>query len=68
MHSKAAKDRCTMHILGIELAKHSFDVTLLRDDGDRRHKQFANTPSGFTEACTAITSPGIGRSDASHFM
>lgn len=36
-----------MHHLGIDLAKRSFDVTLLRDGGDRRHRQFANTPSGF---------------------
>lgn len=38
-----------MHILGIDLAKLTFDVTLLREGGDRRHKQFANTPSGFSE-------------------
>jgi len=36
-----------MHVLGIDLAKHSFDVTLLRAGGDRRHKQFANTVAGF---------------------
>jgi transposase len=37
-----------MHILGIDLAKRTFDVTLLREGGDRRHRQFANTPAGFT--------------------
>lgn len=38
-----------MHSLGIDLAKHTFDVTLLRASGDRRHRQFANTPTGFRE-------------------
>lgn len=38
-----------MHILGIDLAKHTFDVTLLRAGGDRRHKQFPNTAAGFTQ-------------------
>lgn len=38
-----------MHTLGIDLAKHSFDVTLLREGGDRRHTQFPNTPAGFTQ-------------------
>lgn len=36
-----------MHVLGIDIAKRSFDVTLLRDGGARRHAQFANTASGF---------------------
>ena len=38
-----------MHILGIDLAKRSFDVTLLREGGDRRHKQFPNTSAGFEQ-------------------
>ncbi|KPV49237.1 hypothetical protein SE17_33770 [Kouleothrix aurantiaca] len=38
-----------MHILGIDLAKLTFDVTLLREGGDRRHKQFPNTSAGFEQ-------------------
>ena len=50
-----------MHVLGIDLAKHSFDVTLLREGGDRRHKQFANTPAGFRELHDWLTTQHIDR-------
>jgi transposase len=36
-----------MHILGIDLAKKTFDVTLLTPAGARHHHTFPNTPSGF---------------------
>jgi len=38
-----------VHILGIDLAKRSFDVTVLREGGDRRHKQFPHTSAGFEQ-------------------
>ena len=50
-----------MHILGIDLAKHTFDVTLLREGGDRRHKQFANTPAGFAQLQDWLTTQHIQR-------
>lgn len=37
-----------MHILGIDLAKKTFDVTLLKASGTRHHHTFPNTPSGFS--------------------
>lgn len=48
-----------MHILGIDLAKHTFDVTLLRERGDRRHKQFANTSAGFLQLQDWLTTQHI---------
>lgn len=50
-----------MHTLGIDLAKHSFDVTLLREGGDRRHKQFANSPAGFAEVQDWLRTQHIDR-------
>jgi transposase len=38
-----------MYILGIDLAKKTFDVTLLTPTGTRDHHSFANTLSGFRE-------------------
>jgi transposase len=38
-----------MHILGSDLAKKTFDVTLLTPTGTRDHHSFANTLSGFRE-------------------
>jgi transposase len=38
-----------MHILGIDLAKKTFDVTLLTPAGARHHHTFPNTPAGFRE-------------------
>jgi transposase len=38
-----------MHILGIDLAKKTFDVTLLTPAGARHHHTFPNTPTGFRE-------------------
>jgi transposase len=50
-----------MHILGIDLAKHTFDVTLLREGGDRPHKQFPNTPTGFRALQDWLTTQHIER-------
>jgi transposase len=36
-----------MNVLGIDLAKRTFDVTLLSEDGQRRHQQFPNNLNGF---------------------
>jgi transposase len=36
-----------MHILGIDLAKKTFDVTLLIPTSTRHHRTFPNTPTGF---------------------
>jgi len=36
-----------MHILGSDLAKKTFDVTLLTPAGTRHHHTFPNTPTGF---------------------
>jgi transposase len=36
-----------MYILGIDLAKKTFDVTLLTPAGTRHHRTFPNTPTGF---------------------
>jgi transposase len=36
-----------MYILGIDLAKKTFDATLLTPAGARHHRAFPNTPAGF---------------------
>ena len=36
-----------MHFLGIDIAKASFDATLLAPDGTLAHRVFANSPDGF---------------------
>jgi len=36
-----------MYILGIDLAKKTFDATLLTPTGARHHQAFPNTPAGF---------------------
>jgi transposase len=36
-------------VLGIDVAKAKFDVTLQRPDGKRWHKSFPNTPAGLTQ-------------------
>src|SRR5213078_923632 len=46
-HVPLAAWRKQMHILGIDLAKKTFDVTLLTPAGARHHRTFPNTPTGF---------------------
>jgi transposase len=36
-------------ILGIDIAKEKFDVTVVPETGRPRHRTFANTPSGFAQ-------------------
>lgn len=38
-----------MDVLGIDLAKRSFDATLLTSTGSQHYASFANTPEGFCE-------------------
>jgi transposase len=38
-----------MDDVGIDLAKLTFDATLLRTSGAQHHRTFANTPAGFTQ-------------------
>jgi len=44
-----------MHILGIDLAKKTFDVTLLTPAGARYYHTFANTPTGFGDLWRWVT-------------
>ena len=37
------------HPLGLDVAKRSFDAALLLDNGRYRHRQFTNSPIGFTQ-------------------
>lgn len=41
-----------MDIVGIDLAKLTFDATLLTSSGAQHHHTFANTPAGFTQFAT----------------
>jgi transposase len=49
-----------MHILGIDLAKKTFDVTLLTPAGARHHHTFSNTPTGFRELWRWARAHGAG--------
>src|SRR5262249_44302692 len=46
-NTSLCKGRTFMHILGIDLAKKTFDATLLTPASARHHRTFPNTPSGF---------------------
>jgi transposase len=48
-------------VLGIDIAKAKFDVTLRKADGKRRRKVFANTPAGWSELGTWLGRQGIRR-------
>ena len=49
-----------MHILGIDLAKKTFDVTLLSAADARHHHTFPNTPTGFGELWRWVKQHGAG--------
>jgi len=49
------------HTLGIDIAKASYQVSLRRTNGTRRHKSFPNTPSGHTSLLDWLV-----RHDVSH--
>jgi transposase len=48
-----------MDILGIDLAKLTFDVTLQTSAEQRHYAQFANTPDGFTQLQVWLLSHGV---------
>lgn len=48
-----------MDFLGIDLAKASFDATLLRTDRTPQHHSFANSPDGFALLQTWLSQHGV---------
>ena len=44
-----------MDILGIDLAKLTFDATLLTSSGTQHYHAFPNTPEGFTSGTFSAT-------------
>ncbi len=50
-----------MDILGIDLAKLTFDATLLTTSGEQHYQSFPNTPEGFTQLQTWLTQYGVTR-------
>jgi transposase len=48
-------------VLGIDVAKAKFNVTLLFPDGRRRRKTCANSPAGCAELLAWVTRQGAGR-------
>lgn len=48
-----------MDCLGIDLAKLSFDATLLTASGDQHHHSFPNTPQGFLHLQTWLGQHGV---------
>ncbi len=48
-----------MDVLGIDLAKLTFDVTLLTTTGAQTYHSFPNTPEGFTQLQAWLTQQGV---------
>lgn len=48
-----------MDVLGIDLAKLTFDATLLTASGQQHYQSFPNTDEGFTELQTWLTQHGV---------
>ncbi len=48
-----------MDVLGIDLAKLTFDATLLTTPGAQHYQSFPNTPEGFSQLQTWLTQLGI---------
>src|SRR5688572_17714634 len=48
-------------VLGIDIAKAKFHVSLLWPDGRRRRKACANTPAGCADLLAWLTRHGVGR-------
>src|SRR5262245_34754335 len=48
-----------MDMLGIDLAKLTFDVTLLKECGTSHYHQFPNTPAGFSQLQRWLTKHGV---------
>lgn len=48
-----------MTILGIDLAKQTFDATLITTSGAQHYRTFANTPAGFTQLQDWLTQASV---------
>ena len=48
-----------MHLLGIDLSKEYFDVTLLNAQGEKSQGHFDNTPSGFSQLVKWLKAAGV---------
>src|SRR3712207_4876041 len=48
-----------MDVLGIDLAKLTFDATLLTTTGAQHYQSFPNTPEGFTQLQTWLAQQGV---------
>ena len=48
-----------MDVLGIDLAKLTFDATLLTATGAQHYQSFPNTPEGFTQLQSWLTQYGV---------
>ena len=48
-----------MDHLGIDLAKLTFDATVLTSRGDQHYHSFPNTPEGFTQLQAWLTTHGV---------
>ena len=48
-----------MDVLGIDLAKLTFDATLLTTSGEQHYQSFPNTPEGFTQLQAWLTQYGV---------
>ncbi len=48
-----------MDVLGIDLAKLTFDATLLTTAGAQHYQSFPNTPEGFTHLQTWLSQRGV---------
>lgn len=48
-----------MDVLGIDLAKLTFDATLLTSNGEQHYHAFPNTPAGFTQLQAWLAQHGI---------
>jgi transposase len=48
-----------MDVLGIDLAKLTFDATLLTASGEQHYQSFPNTPEGFTQLQTWLAQYGV---------
>lgn len=48
-----------MDVLGIDLAKLTFDATLLTSTGAQHHQSFPNTPEGFAQLQTWLTQHNV---------
>src|SRR5919112_884563 len=48
-----------MDVLGIDLAKLTFDATLLTTSGEQHYQSFPNTPEGFTQLQSWFSEHGV---------